>query len=178
MTVDLVVGVVNVSPNDTHTQLDPLAQPYIGGAKGTAVGTIDASTGGPPTTLKCTPNRAQNPSPESNSAALSAHEFWSRLGGTGAKLKLAQSMQVCHYTNALCTWSVICILLCAFSLNKFHSTLSRGAPLSRVRLSTHACGHQAATRSSPPPYPPCVTLPCETPTCRYRANQESRQQST
>ena len=41
MTVDLVVGVVNVIPNDTHTQLDPppSTTTHIGGAKGMAAGT-------------------------------------------------------------------------------------------------------------------------------------------
>ncbi len=177
MTVDLLVGGCERYPKrHTHTTRPPLAQPYIGGAKGTAVGTIDASTGGPPTTLKCTPNRAQNPSPESNSAALSAHEFWSRLGGTGAKHKLAQSMQVCHYTNALCSWSVICIL-CAFSLNNSIPPFSwrpslAGAPFhSRVRPPG---GHALIT--------PTLSSLCHASLrdthMSLRANQESRQQST
>ena len=110
-----------------------------------AAGTEGASNGRGPTTLNGTPGRAHHSSPRSQQRALGAPtDSGPGFGGTGAKPNY-QSMQVCHCTNALCTWavpSIYCVLSASYepmgSIIPFHPFSWRpplaGAPFhSRVR---------------------------------------------
>ena len=146
-----------------------------------AAGTEHASSGRGPTTLDGTPGRAPNPSPKSQQRALGAPtDSGPGFGGTGAKPNY-QSMQVCHCTNALCTWavpSIYCVLSASYepmgSIIPFHPFSWHPRPLAGAPFPlTRAATMHVATRSSPPPYPPCVPLPCETPTCRSAPTRNS-----